>query len=301
MSGDTIAPDASQDVRRVTQMGLGVNIVLSLLKISAGWLGHSQAVLADGVHSLSDVTSDVAVLVGVRFWNAPADDSHPHGHARIEALVTLFIGLMLGSVAVGLCYHAIVSVREATSATPGRLAVIAAIISIIVKEWLYRYTIRTGRRHRSRAVIANAWHHRSDAISSIPATVAVLAASIAPGWQWLDQVGAIVVSVFILQATWKIIWPALLELTDASASAEAVQEIKRIALQTSGVKEVHQIRTRQMGSGVQVDLHVLVEDELTVLEGHSIAREVRQRLREHGPDLTDVVVHIEPYEDHSAG
>ncbi len=283
-------------VRRVTWLGLAVNLLLSGFKMIAGWLGNSQAVLADGVHSLSDLSTDIAVLVGVQFWTAPADESHPHGHQRIETAVTAFIGIVLALVAVLLGYHALATLHEPHKGGPGALALVAAVVSIVCKEGIYRWTLRVGKRVRSTAVIANAWHHRSDAFSSIPATIAVLGAMLVPSWYFLDHIGAIVVSVFILQAAWQILHPALRELTDAGAPPEVLDFIETKARETTGVRGVHKIRTRRMGAGLQADLHIQVDAELTVKQGHEIAGIVRRRLVEEGPDIIDVIIHVEPWE-----
>ncbi len=282
--------------RRITLIGLALNVVLTGFKFVAGILGHSQAVLADGVHSLSDMLSDVMVLVGARYWYRPADESHPYGHRRIETLVTTILGVSLAGVGVGIGYRAIVTYRDAQAVSPGLIAFAAAALSIVTKELIYRATIAVGRRIKSSALSANAWHHRSDALSSIPAAAAVAAAALEPSLVFLDRVGAAVVAVFILQAAWKIMAPALRQLVDAGAPREDREKIREIALATDGVKLVHAVRTRYVGSGLQVDLHVKVDPEIPVREGHRIAEEVTRRLTADGPDVLDVVVHTEPYE-----
>lgn len=284
------------EVRRITWWGMIINIVLSAGKILAGVFGNSQAVIADGVHSLSDCVTDVAVIVGVRFWSAPPDQDHPHGHQRIEALVSLFIGLALAAVAVGLGYEALSTIREHHS-PPGIVALIAALVSLVSKELLYRWTVAAGRRMKSSAVIANAWHHRSDAFSSIPAAAAVGAAIIFPDWYFLDHIGALVVMVLILQAAGRIVMPALRELSDAGADPEIRGQLHKIAEETPGVKQIHKLRTRRLGYGILVDLHVLVDPDLSVRSGHEISEAVKRRLYELGPDVADVITHLEPVED----
>ncbi len=291
-----IYDDPREAIRQVTWSGLVANIVLATFKVVAGYIGGSQAVVADGVHSISDVTTDLAVLIGVEFWSAPPDAGHPHGHQRIETTITALIGIVLAIVAVGMATQAIGSLRIRQSMPPSGIALTAAVASIIVKEAIYRWTLQVGRRTGSKAVIANAWHHRSDALSSIPAALAVGGAILMPAWTILDAVGAVIVSIFILQAAWKITWPALMELADAGAPPEVLHDIRVLALQTDGVLDVHKIRTRQVGNGLQVDLHVLVDASLTVREGHQIGGRVRQRLIQQGPDINDVIVHLEPYD-----
>ena len=285
-----------RSARRVTLVGLVLNVALTGFKFAAGILGHSQAVLADGVHSLSDILTDLMVLVGARYWYRPADESHPYGHRRIETLVTLVLGVSLGAVASGIGYHALASHAEPHAEPPGWIAFIAAAVAIVTKEIIYRWTIATGRRIKSSALSANAWHHRSDALSSIPVAAAVAAAALEPSLFFLDHVGAVVVAVFILQAALRIVSPALRQLVDAGAPSEAREKIRDIVLSTDGVRLAHAVRTRYVGSGLQVDLHVKVDPEMSVREGHRIAEEVTRRLLAEGPDVLDVIVHTEPYE-----
>lgn len=284
----------SRTVRRVTWIGLVVNIALAGVKFAAGTLAHSQAVVADAVHSLSDGATDIAILVGVRYWSAPPDKTHPYGHRRIETAVTLLIALLLAGVAVALGYRAIATIRDRHTGGVGSAALFAAAASVICKEILYRWSASAGRRVHSSALMANAWHHRSDALSSLPAVLAVAGAMISPAWAFLDHVGAVVVSVVIMQAVFRIGWPALAELMDAGASEEARRRIEEIALGTEGVERVHAIRTRRQGSAVAVDLHVLVDGNISVREGHEITDAVRDRLLAECPKLVDIVVHLEP-------
>lgn len=284
-------------VKKVSLWGLAINLLLSALKITAGYLGNSQAVFADGIHSASDSVTDVAVIVGSTFWSAPPDDDHPYGHGRIETAVTVFIGVLLVAVALGMGYNAVASFGEKSDSVPGMIAFAAAVISIIVKEILYRWNFAVGKKIRSSAMIANAWHHRSDALSSIPAAIAVIASKLYPGIGYVDNIGAIIVCLFILHAAYKISWSALRELTDVSAEEEVCDLIESLALSVEGVDDVHKCRSRFFGNGMHVDLHVLVDPELTVRQGHEISRKVRKKLVEEGPNVIDVIVHLEPYED----
>jgi len=278
-------------------VGLVTNLVLSALKLVGGIVGQSQAVVADAVHSLSDITTDVAILVGVRYWSKPADANHPHGHRRLESLVTLGIGLVLVVVAAGLLWNAIVTLEDRHESPPEWIAFAAALLSIVSKEILYRWTLAAGQRIKSLALIANAWHHRSDALSSIPAALAVAGAVIHPAWAFLDHVGAAVVSLFIFQAAYRIIRPEFAKLIDSGAPEAALERIRRIALETEGVRRVHRIRTRYVGgTSLAVDLHVKVDPEIPVREGHDISEEVKRQLLENGPEVVDVVVHLEPCE-----
>ena len=290
-----------REVRRVTWVGLLANLALSALKFAAGFWGGSQAVVADAVHSLSDMTTDAAILVGVRYWTKPADAAHPYGHRRLEIVVTLLIGLALGAVGAGLLWNAVVTLQERHAPGPGPVALAAALASIACKEILYRWTVRAGRRVKSMALAANAWHHRSDALSSIPAALAVAGAMVGPEWTFLDHVGAVAVSLLIFQAAFKIVRPAFQELIDRGAPQEELLKIQSIAAQTDGVERVHGIRTRYVGSSnLAVDLHILVDPAMTVREGHDISEEVQARLLAEHPDVVDVVAHLEPLDGSGA-
>jgi cation diffusion facilitator family transporter len=285
-------------VRRITWIGLLVNLLLTVLKFVGGFLGRSQAVVADAVHGVSDLTTDLAILIGVKYWTKPADASHPHGHQRLETVVTLSIGLVLALAAVGLLINAVSSLHHREAEPVGPIALGAALVSLASKEWLYRWTIKAGKRIRSMPVIANAWHHRSDALSSVPPALAVAAALIDPDWAFLDQVGASVVSLFIFHAAYKIGRPAFDKLIDRGAPERELQKIRTIAKSVVGVEDVHAVRTRYVGSlNLAVDLHVMVAPDLSVYDGHEIAKAVRSRLMSEGPDVFDVIVHIEPEED----
>ncbi|MHC4663573.1 MAG: cation diffusion facilitator family transporter [Planctomycetota bacterium] len=286
-----------REVKQITWIGLIANILLSGFKIAAGILGRSQAVLADGVHSLSDTSTDIALLVGVRYWSNPPDEKHPHGHRRIETLITALIGILLAVVAVFLTYNALATILDKHKHPPGIVALIAALISIASKEILYQWTKAVGKRVNSPAVVANAWHHRSDGLSSIPAAIAVGVAMFMPGLYYLDHVGALLVSVLILYAAFKIIWPTFTELSDSSAPPEMVEHIKKICMETDGVRDIHRCRTRKLGRYIQVDCHILVNAELTVHEGHEICEEVKRCLLSKMTLVTDVLTHLEPYEN----
>ena len=295
MQDRTLTVSASSRVSRVGWLGLLCNLALAAAKAAAGILGHSQAVLADALHSLTDAVTDIAVILGVRYWSAPADEDHPHGHGRIETLITVVIGLAVGAVAVGMGAQAIRGLRHDPGTVPTGIALAVAMISIVVKEVLYRWTARVGREVRSPALEANAWHHRSDAISSIPAALAVTVALIDPEWAVVDRVGAVVVCLLILQAAWRILRPAIDQLIDAGAPASDRRRIEELALQVDGVEAAHAVRTRYVGADLAVDLHVEVDGGLSVGQGHIIALAVKRKLIDEGPDVTDALVQIEPH------
>jgi len=286
----------NREIKKVTWIGLFVNVILAALKFIVGILGHSQAVVADAVHSVSDMVTDIAVLVGVKYWSAPPDKDHPYGHWRIETIITGFIGLGLVAVAIGIGYNAIATLKDQNIQPPKMIAITGAFVSIIVKEFLYHWNVKVGRKVKSSALIANAWHHRSDALSSIPALLAVGISVIKPEWAFVDHIGAIIVSLIILKVSWDIVFPALKKLSDSGVSAKENAHIRSLALKVQGVKDAHAIRTRDAGHGIFVDMHVLVDRDISVAEGHSISEKVREEIVNNGPDVLDVVVHIEPFE-----
>jgi len=283
-------------VRRVTWLGLYVNMVLAAIKFAAGIFGRSQALVADAIHTLTDLTTDIAVIAGSHYWSRPPDENHPYGHRRLETLVTVFIGVVLIAAGIGIGWKAVSTLHERHATPPGWIAVFAAVVSIVCKESIYRWTAATGRRVKSTALAANAWHHRTDALSSVPVLIAVAGARIFPGWSFLDHVGAAVVSIFILHASIKIIWPGLSELIDVGAPTEIRKRIRDIALKNEEVLQVHDIRTRYISSSIQVDLHIVVEGLISVREGHGIADDVKARIIEAIPEVLDVVVHVDPPE-----
>ena len=294
MDSATMASRVSQ-VRFAGWMGLVVNLALAAAKLSAGLLGHSQAVVADAVHSLSDIVTDIALILGVRYWSAPADERHPHGHRRFETLVTVFIGLMVAAAAVGIGWDAVTSFGR-PSHPPSAIALAAALLSIGVKEALYRWTAKMGKKTGSSALVANAWHHRTDALSSVPVAIAVSIAMIDHRFAVVDQIGALVVAVFVLHAAFRIIRPALEELVDAGAPKAHRKELERLALEVEGVRAAHALRTRYIGSELAVDVHVEVDADLSVADGFAIASKVKKDLLQRGRDVADVVVQIEPHE-----
>lgn len=294
MSAPPSTTAAGAHIRRVTFLGLAANLGLSAFKFIAGVLGCSQAVMADAVHSLSDSTTDIAVIVGSHFWSKPADEDHPYGHQRIETVVTIFIGVVLLLAGLGIAWEALVTLHDADNGPPGVIAAVAAAASILLKEALYQWTYRVGKTVKSPALIANAWHHRLDALSSIPALLAVSGAILFPTWTFLDHVGALVVSVLILYAAVQIIWPGIGELIDAGASREVCEALKSKAGSIGGVRDVHDIRTRYVSGGMLVDLHIVVDGDINVRQGHDIAVQVRDLLMGSRYDVMDVVVHVDP-------
>ena len=294
-AGRLTAEQQRKGVTFAALVGLVSNVVLSVLKIAAGIAGNSYAVLADGFESAADLVGDIVLLVGVRFWTAGPDEGHPYGHARIEYMVSLMIALVLAVTACGIVWGSVVNFMAGESGVTGKIAVIAALASIVVKELLYHWTKAQGRKYNSSALFANAWHHRSDALSSIPAAAASGLATLHPSFKVVDLVGAIVVGVFILWAAWKIARPAIDALVDGSAGRETRKKIYAAANYVKGVRDVHALRTRFLGQNINVCMHVMVDANITVEEGHEIAHKVEDALRALGPEISHVTIHIEPW------
>jgi len=288
--------DSIKQIRRITWIGMLINILLAGFKILAGIFGNSHAVFADGIHSFSDTVTDMAVIVGSYYWSKPADTEHPYGHKRLETTVAIFIGGLLLTAGVGIGWNAIQHLNEPQKLSPGLIALLAALVSILTKEFLYQWTDGVGRRLNSPSLLANACHHRLDAFSSIPVFIAVGVAFVFPAWDMLDHLAAFIVSILICYSAVKIILSGFKELIDAGAPFETCEQIKEIALSYPDVRQVHNIRTRFTGNSLHVDLHMVVDGSMTVYDGHLVAEKVKNLIMAHGPDVIDVVVHIEPTE-----
>jgi cation diffusion facilitator family transporter len=284
----------------VTWVGVATNLALAALKTAAGWLGHSQALIADGVHSLSDLVSDAVVLFAARHAARAADADHPYGHGRIETAATVFVGALLVATAVVLGRNAVLSLAATSALTaPGLLTLAVAVAAVAAKEALFRYTRRVGRAVHSRLVQANAWHHRSDALSSI--LVAVGIAGALAGVVTLDAVAALVVAVMIARVGGDLIWQSLRELVDTGLDDASLAALYEAALAVDGVHHVHSCRSRWMGQNALVDLHVRVGARVSVSEGHRIAEAVRLALLERLEPAADVMVHVDPEDDTDGG
>jgi len=296
----TALQDDYQVKRRVTLVCAGINLLLSGLKLVVGTIGQSQALVADGIHSLSDLATDAMVLVAVRFARDEADSEHPYGHARFETVATLILGLMLLLVAAGILVDATERITNPDRLShPGFLALSGAAISIAANEWMYWYNVRVARELGSDLIRANAWHHRSDAVSSIIVLLGI-AGSMA-GFPVLDAVGAIGVSLLIAKIGWGLGWSGVKELVDTGATAEQLEEIGRSIREVEGVEAFHDLRTRRMGQAILVEVHVMVESQLTVSEGHMIGDRVQAHLVEACEYISQVLVHIDPEDDTEEG
>lgn len=286
--------------RRVTLVCAAINLVLAGLKLLVGTIGHSQALIADGIHSLSDLATDAMVLVAIRFARDEADEEHPYGHARFETVATVILGLMLLLVSAGIVVDAAERIANPERLShPGFLALAAAAVSIVANEWMYWYNVRIARQLQSDLMRANAWHHRSDAVSSIIVLIGI-AGSMA-GYPALDALGAIGVSALIARIGWNLGWSGLRELVDTGAAPEHLEEISSIIGEVEGVEAFHDLKTRRMGQALLVEVHVLVASHVTVSEGHMIGDRVRARLLRECEFISEVLVHIDPEDDASRG
>jgi cation diffusion facilitator family transporter len=292
------------EATRVTWIGFVVNLVLVIGKLAAGILGHSMAMIADAVHSLSDFATDVVVLVSIPLAGRPADRDHDYGHGKYETLATTIIGVALVVVGVGILYGGARRIYASVSGTglesPRYIALAAAVVSVVTKEWLYRFTVRVGRRIQSQAVLANAWHHRSDAFSSIGTMLGIGGAIVlGPRWHVLDPIAAVIVSGFILKVGVGIARGSLKELTESSLNDAEEMELMTLVTEIPSVLEAHSLRTRRVGNAVAVDLHVVVDRSLGVVESHDVASRVEAVLQSRYGEGTLISVHIEPTADPS--
>ena len=280
-------------VQHITLWGALLNIVLSALKVGFGIVAHSQALIADGVHSLSDLLTDASVWFGVKYWNRPADEEHPYGHGRIESLVTLFIGIALFAVSIELGKSALIAFQNPHTIKSMTVVFWVALASVLTKEGLFHWTAQVARKCESRALFANAWHHRSDALSSLPVLLSVVASYIWPDFPYFDGVASILVVGMLITASTKILWGAVHELLDqAEMNLEewVREEVKNFPI----VHEVHKVRSRRVGGGIWLDFHLLVDGDLDVRQAHDVSNEVKWHLIEKKRNLADVLIHIEP-------
>lgn len=285
--------------KKVTLIGTVVNILLSFVKLITGYFSGSLALLADGFHSLSDLSSDLVVYVGLTIAEKPDDSSHHFGHGKFETFSAFLVGVLLAIAGIVIGRDSIYSFwgfyRGEVLEAPGLLALIIAILSVIVKEVLYRYTRKAGEKINSSSVIANAWHHRSDAFSSIGVSLGIAGAIFIGGkWTILDPVAGIIVGVILLREAYNIIRTNLAQLLDVSLGSEAMLDIYESLKSVENCSEPHNIRTRMVGKRVVISLHIRVDDNMTIKEGHGIAHEVEDRLIEQFGEDALITVHVEP-------
>ena len=288
-----------QAIYKVTWIGFFVNVLLSVGKLIAGFVGRSGAMIADGIHSASDFATDIVVLLFVRISAKPKDEDHDYGHGKYETLATVVIGVALAAVAIGILVDSAERIaqvlRGESIARPGIVALVAAAVSIVAKEALYWYTMLTAKRVDSPALKANAWHHRSDAFSSIGTLIGIGGAYfLSEQWRVLDPIAAIVVGALIIKVAYDLVMPGLNELLERSLPKEQEDEIVALVLTDKRLSDVHNLKTRRIGIGIAVELHVRVRGDMTVNESHAITRNIEQLLRQQYGDRTQVIIHIEP-------
>lgn len=289
-------------IYQVTWAGSFVNFLLVIFKFIAGILGHSAAMIADAVHSLSDFATDIVVLIFTRISNKPQDKNHDYGHGKYETLATAIIGIVLFAVGASICWNGLQAIQTVWQGgrlpAPGMLAFAGAIISIVSKELIYRYTIHVGRKINSSAVIANAWHHRSDAFSSIGTAIGIGGAIVlGESWSVLDPMAAVVVSFFIMKVAVQLLKPCVDELTEKSLPDEIEKEICLIAENTPGISAIHNLRTRRIGNHYAIEMHVRMDGHLTLYEAHAKASVIENKLKEKYGNETHVGIHVEPVKD----
>ena len=296
---ETKTAQRERELYKVTLAGSLVNLTLVACKLLAGMAGHSAAMIADGIHSLSDLATDIVVLVFVRISGKPEDKKHDFGHGKYETLGTLLIGVALFLVGMGILWEGCGSIYRYLSGepldSPGYIALWAALVSIVSKELVFHYTRRAGVKYHSPSVIANAWHHRSDALSSIGTALGIGGAILlGESWRVLDPLAAVVVSLFILKVAVQLLTPSLNELLECSLPEEVEQQIIERAQEVNGVSHPHKLRTRQIGNRYAIDLHVRMDGRLSLFEAHDKATQVERKLRESFGNGTFINIHIEP-------
>ena len=286
-------------IYKVTIVGSIVNFLLLVFKFFAGIAGHSAAMLADAVHSLSDFITDIVVIVFVRIAGKPEDKGHDYGHGKYETLATAIIGLLLLCVGFGIFWNGASSIytflRGGQLESPGVVALVAALVSIVSKEILYQYTVIQGKKLNSQAVIPNAWHHRSDALSSIGTAIGIGGAILlGDHWRVLDPVAAVVVSFFIMKVSVRLLIPCVDELLEKSLPEDVEKEIEQTVLSFPGVSQPHHLRTRRIGNYYAIELHVRMDGKITLEEAHSTATAIENKLKEMFGKGTHVGIHVEP-------
>lgn len=286
-------------IYKVTWVGFGVNVVLTVGKLLAGFLGRSGAMIADGVHSMSDFLTDLVVLLFVKVSAKPKDEYHDYGHGKYETLATVIIGLALFAVAIGIFINSVTLIRKVVDgeiiARPGVVALIAAAVSIIAKEILYWYTIGVARKVNSPAVKANAWHHRSDAFSSVGTLIGIGGAYfLGEQWRILDPLAAIIVSLLIAKVSYDLVIPGLNELLEKSLPKEMESEIINLIMEDSQLSDPHNLKTRRLGANIAIELHVRVPGNMTVQQSHISTINIEKKLKEKYGIGTQVIIHIEP-------
>ena len=293
--------ERNKEIYKVTLLGGAVNVVLLVFKFVAGIVGHSAAMVADAVHSLSDFVTDVIVLIFVHISGKPKDKSHDYGHGKFETLATTVVSMSLLVVAAGILYSGVMKIvawaNGAQLEAPGMLALWAALLSIVLKEATFRYSMVKARQLNSQAMEANAWHHRSDAMSSVGTAIGIGGAIfLGERWTVLDPVASVIVGLFIVKVSLNLLRVGIGDLMEQSLPDEVETEILRLAASVPGVSDPHELRTRRIGNHYAIELHILVDGDLPLREAHEKASQVEELLRSHYGEETHIAVHMEPRE-----
>lgn len=283
-------------VKQATYIGALVNAFLGVIKVIVGWFGHSHALIADGIHSFSDLITDFMVVIASHYGAYDADSNHPYGHQRIETIATLFLSLLLIMVGLGLAWDAINHWLGGASVTPPiKLALVVALFSILANESLYHFTKFVANKYDSALLNANAWHHRSDALSSIVVLVGLIGEQL--GFAYFDLFAAVIVALMIAHMGLKLGLDSVNELIDSGVSDDVLKKIRKIIESTPGVVALHELRTRRMGGAIYVDVHLIVSSHISVSEGHQIGQKVIEQLKTNQLAIKDVTIHIDPEND----
>jgi cation diffusion facilitator family transporter len=287
-----------KQAKLVTLIGACINAFLGFIKLVGGYFFHSHALIADGIHSFSDLIIDVMVVFASKYGSQVADDSHPYGHQRIETASTLFLALLLILAGFGIAWDSLDELIHQSHDRPGGWALPIAILSIMANEALFHYTRYVGNRIKSSLIIANAWHHRSDAASSLVVTIGLIG-SLA-GFLYLDSIAALIVGGMIVKMGIDYGWNSVKELVDTAVTPHTLARIEHIIKQVDGVEKIHQLRSRSMGGDILIDVHILVSPRISVSEGHFIAQHVHQALITQLERVKDVTVHVDPEDDETS-
>lgn len=287
--------DGNTVAMRVSTVSIGVNIALSVFKLAAGLIAHSGAMVSDAIHSASDVFSTIIVMIGVTISARKSDKEHPYGHERMECVASILLAVVLFATGLGIGVSGVQKIAAGTSGVaevPGKLALAAAVVSIFVKEWMYWYTRAAAKKINSGALMADAWHHRSDALSSVGAFAGIFGARL--GFPALDPLASVVICVFIGKASWDIFQDAMNKMVDKSCDDRTIQQIRQAVLENHGVEKIDTIRTRMFGAKAYVDIEIAADENLTLKDAHKIAEGVHTSVEEQFPEVKHCMVHVNP-------
>lgn len=280
---------------KVSRVSIIVNIILSVLKVFAGILGKSGAMIADGIHSLSDVFSSFMVILGLKMSKKPADEDHPYGHEKLEPVMTKILAIILFITAVFIGYKGIIKIKEGHFIVPEKFTLYAALISIAVKEWMYRYTVRAAEKIDSSALKADAWHHRTDAFSSVGTFIGVIGARM--GYPIFDPIASLIISVFIGKAAIDIYLEAINQLVDHAADKDTIENLRSQIISIEGVIKIDSLKTRVHANRLYVDVDICVNSSISVLAGHNIAQRVHDTIENFDKRVKHCMVHVNPHKD----